>query len=426
MKVKTKIQEKTISSRLQKQLAAYSTSALAILAISPANASIIYTDVNPDKLYNKNNDSFFIDLNNDNVNDFKINLYKSFGTYYGVSYQVNVLQIQPMNNNAVAGFKSYFTVGTYSGSRSAAYALNFNDSIGSSKNWSGSFTSLYFGAFYAFGSATLAAGEWNNVQDRYIGLRLEITGNIYYGWARFDVGSKFASITFKDYAYEDVIQKPILAGDAVSPDPVSNVVATDVANNNDPSDMQVAFDKASDENKVDSYRIFVIKSSDTTGFTLSLANGLPLTQYTHVPKTGSDLQANLNQLVTDKDGDAIVNGVPYKVYVLTVADGVNAGKNALSIISNEITLENTSSIEDPVINNFASVYSFGNTVYLNFNSDIHPEGMVTVYDLYGRELKKQSLSGKQMQINMGETANKIVLVRLDLNGRLLTKKIYLH
>jgi len=42
--------------------------------------------------------------------------------------------------------------------------------------------------------------------------------------------------------------------------------------------------------------------------------------------------------LNDTDGDAIVNGVPYKVRVLSTGDGVNATVDVLSGVSNELTL----------------------------------------------------------------------------------------
>ena len=58
-------------------------------------------------------------------------------------------------------------------------------------------------------------GDWPSSTDGYIGLKLEKAGLIYYGWARLSVSisSTSASFTIKDYAYNSVPNKPILAGE---------------------------------------------------------------------------------------------------------------------------------------------------------------------------------------------------------------------
>jgi hypothetical protein len=58
------------------------------------------------------------------------------------------------------------------------------------------------------------SGSWVNVNKRYLGLKLKISGKIHYGWARLNVKIQGSSIvgTLTGYAYETVPGKPIRAG----------------------------------------------------------------------------------------------------------------------------------------------------------------------------------------------------------------------
>lgn len=108
---------------------------------------------------------------------------------------------------------------------------------------------------------------------------------------------------------------------------VTNIAGADIGNNNNGSDLQITFNKAADETKVGSYRIIVVKNGKTLD--LAAANAISASNYTSVTKTGSNLTVQLSSGARDSDGDAITNGT-YKVYVLSVADGVNANLNALA------------------------------------------------------------------------------------------------
>lgn len=157
----------------------------------------------------------------------------------------------------------------------------------------------------------------------------------------------------------DITTTPITIDFNTATSAVTNVKYFDISNNNNGSDLQVTFDKASDESKVGSYRVIVVKSSKTID--LSAANALAAAKYTSVSKTGSNLEVRLSGSATDSDGDTIANG-SYKVYVLTVADGTNANLNALSAPIS-VTLDNTNVIT-PVVTVTAASTAGGDS-YVN-------------------------------------------------------------
>ncbi len=68
-------------------------------------------------------------------------------------------------------------------------------------------------------------GDWNNVKDRYLGLKFKIQGKgkIHYGWARLNVRDHghYITATLTGYAYETIPNKPIIAGKTKGPDVIT-------------------------------------------------------------------------------------------------------------------------------------------------------------------------------------------------------------
>jgi hypothetical protein len=95
-------------------------------------------------------------------------------------------------------------------------ALEANAEIGEDENfWE------YFGFYgtlvwyYLGGGGTF--GQWFNVEDKYMGMRLVTTsGTTHYAWARMDVFANPVKIVLKDYALELTPDKQILAGSTTS------------------------------------------------------------------------------------------------------------------------------------------------------------------------------------------------------------------
>ena len=58
-----------------------------------------------------------------------------------------------------------------------------------------------------------AFGPFANKGDKYIGLKFKIDSNTHYGWVRVNVNKYSTAITIKDYAYEDIPDLGIKAGE---------------------------------------------------------------------------------------------------------------------------------------------------------------------------------------------------------------------
>ncbi|MCQ6557513.1 copper amine oxidase N-terminal domain-containing protein [Paenibacillus mendelii] len=126
---------------------------------------------------------------------------------------------------------------------------------------------------------------------------------------------------------------------------VTNLGVSDVSDYNDGRDLQVTFNKAVNENNINHYRIFVVKSANAGSFKLETANAITNpAYYTWVGKTGGNLTQQLNSASRDVNGAQIKNDEKYRVFVLSVWGGNYSGTNALSAASPEITLKNNSTV----------------------------------------------------------------------------------
>lgn len=141
---------------------------------------------------------------------------------------------------------------------------------------------------------------------------------------------------------------PIIFADAVS-----SISVADVGDAGNGTDLQVTFGPVNEEAKINAYRLIVVKTGNAGSFTLAKAEATPSDQYMQVNKTGGTITTTFNSDSRDTDGDLIANDIPYKVFVLSIADGLIATENALSSPSDEVKLTTAIVVEvsaDPVTN----------------------------------------------------------------------------
>ena len=144
---------------------------------------ISYTDI-PDATPNV---TFPLDLNNDSIDDFIIQM--------GATDKIVCF---PQNDNAYAG--------EFNGANYFPWALTSNASICDTlSSWYGSDNP----GFLAISSSV---GNWLGQTDKYLALKLNVGTNTYYGWVRLDVVTTATSFTVKDYAYESTPNACILTG----------------------------------------------------------------------------------------------------------------------------------------------------------------------------------------------------------------------
>lgn len=208
-----------------KKIASYSAMASAFLFVHfTAEGQIIYTDVDPDETYNINGDEYALDLNNDGLTDFTLNVIDFtvpdlfYTVVYGTLYFDGLIQdvlLVPISGNSVAGS---------SGSYVYPYALNSGDiingglpfqsnSLQTMVSYLGIIDYPSLGAVYGFYSN----GNWIGVSDKYLGLKFQIGADTHYGWARLDCGADHHTFTIKDYAYNATPDASIIAGMIAEP-----------------------------------------------------------------------------------------------------------------------------------------------------------------------------------------------------------------
>lgn len=122
--------------------------------------------------------------------------------------------------------------------------------------------------------------------------------------------------------------------------PVSTPTLTLNGNNGNGSDLRVAFSPAYGESYIDHYRILVVKSNQSLNVSQAYNNG----NYTTVNKTGGTITRDLTSTTKDSDGDLIQRGSSYRVYVLSRGNSYSNYSNALSSVSNAVTIQGVTQV----------------------------------------------------------------------------------
>ncbi len=198
------------------RLRGYSALAGATLAAAAsADAQIQYTDISPDTTFS-GNATFDIDLNNDQVMDFRITMSSSastFTTTSGSTYtRYGSMYINNLASNSIV-----------------LYTSSYADTIPTGASIKGS--GMMWGTWnhkMAYGNKTVTkagsntntvsatSGAFNNTKDKYLGLRIKVGNDTLYGWVRVDVGDHATYATIKDYAVNLTPGEPIKAGQKVA------------------------------------------------------------------------------------------------------------------------------------------------------------------------------------------------------------------
>jgi hypothetical protein len=169
------------------------TSAMAVLVAlamtRPCEARIVYTRAH---VVISMNGNYSLDLNHDGATDSTI---KNAGNYGRYRLYASI----PAGNGVVGNIGS-------NGAQAAA--LIRGEQIGP-------------GQMFMAPDATMREcvrhatcwGDWENLTNRYLGLKFIIHGKLHYGWARLNVQEKlFFTATLTGYAYENIAGKSIRAG----------------------------------------------------------------------------------------------------------------------------------------------------------------------------------------------------------------------
>lgn len=168
------------------------------------------------------------------------------------------------------------------------------------------------------------------------------------------------------------------AGEGRNVSPVTNVVLKDVSDLGDGRDLQVSFNRASDESIVDHYRVLIVKAGNTLN--LSSAQQIGAVNYSAVLTTGANPTLKLNSATRDTQGDLIRTNQPYIAYVLAVGTGNNV--SSLSQSSAALTLSNNFiSVPENIQVADVSDYGDGRDLYVSFNK-LPDESKISSYRIF--------------------------------------------
>lgn len=146
-------------------------------------SQIVYTDIIPDTTVS----TFYpLDLNNDAIIDFYI--------------QIGQIEVKcfPQNSNAY--------LGDFVGGLHLTQALSSSSTICASQaTW---YDSNNAGTM----ASVLSTSYWLGVTNKYLGLKLIVGSNTYYGWARLDSINPSGPFIIRDYAYNSTPNACIQAG----------------------------------------------------------------------------------------------------------------------------------------------------------------------------------------------------------------------
>jgi len=198
-----------------KRMMHYAASAAAFLTLNNANGAVVYTDLDPDLAIGGEGGEISVDINSDGDDDFTFFLYSvsGVGTYYGINftYDVKIAGAAALNGNEFVG--SIVTNSGYSGVYSpilpSGEGINIDDAFAEGSASLAVNLAVSVSGFPYYG---YQGGNWSDANMAFMGFRLNIDKDHYYGWMRISVSVDATVITIHDYAYEDVANQSIFTG----------------------------------------------------------------------------------------------------------------------------------------------------------------------------------------------------------------------
>lgn len=394
-----------MKSKLLSKIRDYSVLASAAVAASSADGQIVYTDVNPDQVFN-NNGSYNLDLNNDLTTDFILSVFTSGSNRF--------VTIDPQSGNQALGS------GADSNSWNYPFAISANSGITRSQvAWFKNATSKspLLSYYYYSSSSYSSFGNWANQTDKYLGLRVVLGTDTVYGWARCDVNGNASSFTIKDFAYQACVGLPILAGDSTTDSAAvaMNVKGNDFRDNGDGTDLEITFDKPASEVGITEYRIMIVKRAFSSTFNVDSAKAVPAGNYiSHIPN-GNNYVDTMMATTRDVDGNVLVANLPYTIFVLSLPDGVNKSGPNLSAGFDTIINDLSASVAELEALKFKA-YAYDQKLVLDVDPSLIGQN-VQVMDNTGRMVREAQIAATRETIGLGNLSTGVYLVRVGEETR---------
>ncbi|MFN0275389.1 MAG: T9SS type A sorting domain-containing protein [Chitinophagales bacterium] len=194
-----------------KKLAAYSAMAGAFVsAASSADAQVTYVDLEPDEEL-EIGAVYFLDMDDNGDDDFLFQVAStsggswSFARVFG-SVTTSAYSFGNSTNRVVGYSGAFLPYGS---------ALDEDEVIDEDAD----FLETYAVAFLASIYGGITYGAFADQDDKYLGVKFDIDGEVHYGWIRLDATVGPVSATLKDYAYQATAETAI--NTAQTEDPVA-------------------------------------------------------------------------------------------------------------------------------------------------------------------------------------------------------------
>lgn len=190
--------KKNFTPKFEKKLARYTAVAGTVLAAGSADAQITYYDINPD--ITLANATTAIDITGDSQADY------AFADTNLTAYNAWMALATPLGTQAIAG--------DVAGNYEYPFKLALNAPIDGTLNWIAAASNVQGSLALNVNSAFPYSGShWqNDATDGYLGVRVDILGQTYYGWLRVSVAANTQSMIIKDLGLNMTANGPINAG----------------------------------------------------------------------------------------------------------------------------------------------------------------------------------------------------------------------
>jgi len=166
----------------------------------------------------------------------------------------------------------------------------------------------------------------------------------------------------------------------------TNVLVTDTFNGNNNYTISVSFNHIPDEITISEYRMFVVETSEADSFNTDSAILIPPGGYYSITPTGNNILINFSSdTLHDYSSNIIAHQISYKVFILSVADGVIANVNALSAPSNSFILSSAANAVRNVLAEDISDSGNANDLKIKFNR-VADESTIAGYKIIGVKL----------------------------------------
>lgn len=192
-----------------------------------------------------------------------------------------------------------------------------------------------------------------------------------------------------------------------------------VGNYGDGRDIQISFNRSSDESRVSYYRIFAVKYSDAYRFDLTEANRVSSSNYYDVSKNGYSITSTLPSNMRDVNGSLIRRGETYRLFVMSVSNS-NSDYNALSGASDSINISNNSTVYSASNVRVSNVgdYNDGRDMMVTFNR-ASDESNISQY----RIMVVKSSRSYRFDVSEANNVSSYNYTSVNTNGRDISLKL---